>query len=105
MKHYNFAFPLLGLDGQPLLTEEQKPIFADRFLAGFVAKQTQGDAYKLFGMAIQLYRGETIILDKSDAKLLRDIIEKDHGITVLVKAQLFEELDETRVKDIPDSKN
>lgn len=90
----NFDFDLLGLDGQPLQNSDGTPVHAGKFLAALLAGQTQGDAYKLFGMAASLYRRERLDLDKSDTKTLRDIIESATNITILAKAQLLETIDE-----------
>jgi len=86
---FNFNKPVIGLDGNPLM-DANGPITIGSILAPIIASQSKGDALKLFGWALAIYKNEDLILDKSDKQTLKDFIISSEQMTVLVKAQLLE---------------
>jgi hypothetical protein len=88
-KKINFNVPVLALDGSHL-TDGNKELTLGAILSPVIAQQTKGDALKLFGWAIAIYKNEDLILDKSDQNMLKDFINSSENMTVLVKAQLLE---------------
>ena len=86
----NLNFPIKGLDGQPLKDKDNKEIFACQLLANQIANRPNGDVLKLFGWAQKLYNKVPLSLDKSDEKTLRELIETNEQMTILVKGQLLE---------------
>ena len=88
-KKYNFNIPVLALDGSHLV-DGVKELTLGAILAPVIAQQTKGDALKLFSWAMSIYKNEDLILDKSDQNTLKDFINSNENMTILVKAQLLE---------------
>ncbi len=91
-KKINFNFPLIGLEGNPL-TDVNGDVTLGKIFAPLIAGQNKGDALKLLSWAIAIYKNEDLALDKSDINVLKELINTDQQMTVLVKAQLLELLD------------
>ena len=96
----NLNFPIKGLNGQPLKDHEDKEINAGQLLANQIASKPTGDVMKLFGWAQKLYNKEALSLDKSDEKTLRELIETNDQLTILVKGQLLEAFEEPAVHSV-----
>lgn len=86
--NFNFDIPVTGLDGKQL-TNETGGMTLGGVLAPVIAGQSKGDALKLFGWALAMYKGETLTLDQSDQNTLKDFIRESENLTVLAKAQLL----------------
>jgi len=84
-----FNKTLNGLDGKPLKESEGKEVTLGRFLSGFLANHTKGDALKFFSWAQKLYAGENLDLDESDKETLKEFIKSHEGLTILSKAQML----------------
>jgi len=87
----NFSKPLIGLDGEPVI-QLDKAVTLGSVLAPQIAQQNKGDALKLLAWAMAIYKGEDISLDKSDTSTLKNLIESNEQMTILVKAQLLDVL-------------
>jgi len=59
-------------------------------IAQTLAFARDGDALKLFDIAIKLQKGETITLDTSDTTMLKERIKGADSLTNLVKAQALQ---------------
>ncbi len=88
-KKINFNIPVFALNGSNL-TDGDKEITLGAILAPCIAQHTKGDALKLFGWAMSIYKNEDLILDKSDQNTLKDFINLSENMTILVKAQLLD---------------
>ena len=84
-----FTKTLNGLDGKPLKEGDGKEVTLGRFLSGFLASHTKGDALKFFSWAQKLYSGENLDLDDSDKEPLKEFIKSHESMTVLSKAQML----------------
>ena len=85
----DFNKSLNGLDGKALKDQDGNDLTLGRFLSGFLASHTKGDALKFFGWAQKLYNGEAIDLDDSDKETLKEFVKSHDGLTVLSKAQIL----------------
>lgn len=95
MKKVNLNVAVLDLSGNPAGDDlKLGPV-----LAQVLSTATKGDALKLYHWALMLHRGESLSLDKSDFKTLRDFVESADTITIQFKAQLLLALDEC--KELP----
>jgi len=90
----NFDIPLLTLDGTPFKNGD-KDFTLGSVLAPIIAQSTKGDALKLFGWALSLYKKESLNLDQSDQNTMRDFIKNSEHLTILAKAQLLNTLDKS----------
>ena len=59
-----------------------------------LAASNKGDALKYYDWALSLYKGEDILVDKSDFKRIKEFVENSEQLTNLVKAQTIKVLDE-----------
>ena len=84
-----FTKTLNGLDGKPIKEQDGKDATLGRFLSGFLASHTKGDALKFFNWAQKLYAGENLDLDDSDKDTLKEFIKSHDQMTVLSKAQML----------------
>jgi hypothetical protein len=91
-KKINFNMPLFGLDGNSL-TDVNGEVTLGKIFAPIIAGQNKGDSLKLLSWAMAIYKNEDLVLDKSDTNVLKELINTDQQMTVLVKAQLLELLD------------
>ncbi|HRG36905.1 MAG TPA: hypothetical protein PK289_00075 [Bacteroidia bacterium] len=92
MKTIDLNKPGLGLDDQVLL-DNGTPVNLGKTLGGFLVASTKGDALKYYDWACALYKGNSIKVDSSDFKKIRDFVENHEHITNLAKAQILKELD------------
>ena len=91
-KKINFNQPLAGLDGNSL-TDINGEVTLGKVFAPIIAGQNKGDALKLLSWAMTMYKSENLCLDKSDIVVLKELINSNEQMTILVKAQLLELLD------------
>jgi hypothetical protein len=91
-KTFNFNKPIIGLDGEAL-NDANGEVTLGKVLAPVIARQTQGDSLKLLSWAMAIHKNEDLVLDKSDIKTLKELINADNQMTALVKAPLLELLD------------
>lgn len=59
-------------------------------IAQILAFARDGDALKLFDIAIKLQKGEILTLDSSDTTMLKERIKASDSLTNLVKAQALQ---------------
>jgi hypothetical protein len=85
MKEVNLNFNLKGVDGVELPEAN-----AGKLVAKLLAESNKGDALKMFAWAKELYSGNTLNLDPSDAKILNEFISTSEMLTNLAKAQIVE---------------
>jgi hypothetical protein len=88
-KKINFNSPIIGLDGIAL-TDANGEVPLSKIFAPVIAGQNKGDSFKLLSWAMEIFKGEDLALDKSDISVLKEIINSDSQMTILVKAQLLE---------------
>ncbi len=88
-KTINFNAPVIGLDSITL-KDSTGDISLGKIFAPVIAGQNKGDSLKLFSWAMAIYKAEDLALDKSDINVLKELINSDGQMTVLVKAQLLE---------------
>lgn len=92
MKTINLNKNALSLSGEEL-KENGKVITLGECLGNFLVGSNKGEALKYYDWAIALYKGQTISVDDSDFKKIRDFVENHEQLTILVKAQIIKELD------------
>lgn len=80
--------PLLDLDGKEMAESN-----IGKSVANFLIAQREGDTLKLWEWAQKLHKGETLTLDKSDAKRFKELVLESNSFAVIFKAQLIEALD------------
>ena len=90
---YDFNVPLYDLAGNIITDPKGDDITIGKLISNALVNQSKGDALKFHSWAIDMYNCQTINLDRSDVKMLREFIETNETITVLGKAQIFELLD------------
>ncbi len=88
----NFNLPVIGLDGIGL-KDANGEVFLGKILAPVIAGQNKGDSLKLLTWAMGIFKGEELALDRSDINVLKELIDTDTQMTILVKAQLLAVLD------------
>lgn len=90
MEKFNFDKNVTDLAGDVIPHPQTgEPLTLGSQLAPAIAQHTGGDAVKLFGWALALYKKEELVLDKSDQNTLREFIQTSQ-MSVLMKAQLLE---------------
>jgi len=95
---YNFNVPFKGLDGKEVtqILEADKPaevLNLGKLLANRLMSVSEGNSLKLYDLSKRIFNGEEMNIDRSDRKMLIELIEKDKQISNLLKAQLLEILD------------
>jgi hypothetical protein len=88
----NFNFPLRTLDGTPMKEVDGKDVMAGKILANSLVMQPQGEVAKFFDWAMSLHRGEEIDLDRADQQKMKDFIENNPSMVILVKKALLDVL-------------
>jgi hypothetical protein len=83
----------LDLTGAVLKEADGSDVSLGKTLGTFLVASTKGDALKYYDWACALYKGDTIKVDSSDFKKIRDFVENHEQITNLAKAQILNELD------------
>jgi hypothetical protein len=92
--NYNFNVEIKNLLGESILDEKNNPATAGKLLAGSLVNQAKGNSIKFYNWALKMYNCEDVNLDKSDVKVLTEYVESNEQLTVLVKAQILEVLDQ-----------
>jgi hypothetical protein len=82
----NLKKALLDLDGNVIPGSEMGSLVAQALVSG-----TDGDAVKLYELAMKVKNGE-VDLDTSDSELLERCIKESKTLTVLAKGQILLEL-------------
>ena len=85
LKTVSFKGFLTDLSGKEM-KEHKKNEVLSTMLAGL----PKGNAVKLYGWAMDIYRTGSVTVDKADMILLKELIENCETFTVLTKAQLLE---------------
>lgn len=67
---------------------------AGKVLANTLVGQPKGDAVKFYGWALKLHEGKELDIDKSDHETLKNFVKECEVMTILVKAQLLENIGE-----------
>lgn len=93
MKTVDLNFELIGLNGESVKNEKQESVTAGDLIAGLLISEVKGDAVKFFDWAMTFNKKQTVQMDNSDVKKLRDLVENSEKITVLVKAPVMNYLD------------
>ena len=91
MKSVNLNVNLKDLEGKDI--EGQ---IIGKLVANIIATESKGDALKIFGWAVEMTKGNCLLLDKSDFLLFKGIISDNERLTILVKAQVLEILDSVK---------
>lgn len=81
----DFNKPILGLDDQPIESQN-----LGKLIANMITATPKGDAMKLYDWGRKLYKGEVLDLDRADQQTLKGLIENSETIFVLAKAQALE---------------
>lgn len=81
----NFNFPISDLDGNEIPESN-----LGKTIANVLVSARDGDALKLWDIALKLQKGTELDLDTSDTQMLKDRIKNADTITVLVKAQALQ---------------
>jgi len=72
----NFNFAFTDLNGNNISDQEGNIILANKLLANLLAQLSKGNSIKLIDIALKLNDGKELDLDKSDADMLKDLIEQ-----------------------------
>jgi hypothetical protein len=86
----NLNFPIKGLDGEPMLDQNNSTAIAGKVFANILVSGTGGDVIKMYDWALALYKGEVITLDNSDEQMLKKFITESTSMTILLKHNLLE---------------
>jgi len=78
--------PLNDLDGKEIPGSDMGSIVGQTLVSG-----TEGDAIKLYELALRIKQGE-VTLDTSDAELLERHVRESKTLTILAKGQILLEL-------------
>lgn len=81
----NFNFPISDLDGNEIPESN-----LGKTIANVLVSARDGDALKLWDIALKLQKGTELDLDTSDTQMLKDRIKNADSITILVKAQALQ---------------
>lgn len=81
----NLNVPVTDLDGVAIPESN-----VGKTIAQTLAFARDGDALKLFDIALKFQKGETVNLDTSDSTMLKERIKADASLTNLVKAQALQ---------------
>jgi hypothetical protein len=90
----DFNKQFLGLDSNTIETVRPEETVLGRLLGNILAQETKGDALKLSNWAKEVYNSQLLELDKSDSDKLKNIINENNKMTIVLKAQLFECIEE-----------
>lgn len=82
---------LIDLDGSEIQNGNMGKI-----LAASIVNQSKGDAIKLYGWAVDMSKGNVIIIDKSDYDTLKNFIKDSESMTVITKAQILNIVNEAK---------
>ena len=91
MKSVNLNVNLKDLEGKDV--EGQ---IIGKIVANVIATESKGDALKIFGWAVEMTKGNCLLLDKSDFSMFKEIVNSNERLTILVKAQVLEILDSVK---------
>lgn len=86
MKTLNFNFELKDLNGNEIGN-------AGVLVAEMLVTESKGDAIKFFDWAINLNSKKTIEVDESDLLKIKQLINDNARLTILVKAQFLRYLE------------
>jgi hypothetical protein len=84
---------------KPVLDLGKSPIenaFIGKVIASALISGTKGDALKFMEWAFLLHEGKELDLDKSDYETLKSFITNSESITILVKGQALEIINEAK---------
>ena len=84
MRKIDLNFPILDLEGK-----EVEKSNAGKIIANVLVNQSQGDALKFWGWALELNKKEPIELDESDFSTLKDFIKNSEALPIITKAQVL----------------
>ena len=84
----NLNFSLLDLEGKEIETANAGKVIANQLCAS-----NKGDALKCYDWGRQLYKGESIEVDRSDLNGIREFVVTTETISNLAKAQILEKID------------
>jgi hypothetical protein len=84
MKKIDLNFPILDLDGIELEGSN-----AGKIVANVLVNQTQGDAVKFWGWALELNKRMPIELDESDFSTLKTFVKNSEALPIITKAQIL----------------
>jgi hypothetical protein len=79
----NLNIPLKSLKGEDITGQGT----IGEMVGNTIVSETEGDSVKIFGWALKLVSNDRLVLDVSDKKALRELIEKNSRMTILLKAQ------------------
>lgn len=95
---FDFNKPAVTLSGEPFLIiqEGRDPVVQTlgMVLGNQIASLTKGDVIKYLDWARALYKGKEIDLDRGDQKTMKVLIEGFEKLSILLKGQLLEVLEE-----------
>jgi hypothetical protein len=79
----NLNIPLKSLKGEDITGQGT----IGEMVGNIIVSETEGNSVKIFGWALKLASNDKLFLDASDKKALRELIEKNSRMTILLKAQ------------------
>jgi len=83
----NLNKPCLRLDGTSV---EDTKLTLGQMFANMLVSGAKGDLLKFYGWGIKLMANETLDVDKSDLKVMKDFIETNENASILLRAQILE---------------
>ena len=96
----NFNAILIGADGKTFWQNKEGREITNGTLAQalseFLGTETEGKTLKLWGWHKTLQVGDPLILDDSDKKDLRSLIEESKRLFICVKGQLIDIIDSAK---------
>lgn len=89
----NLNVPLVDPDGKPIGPVEQ---MIGKMLSSLIMAGPKGSAgiMKMYDWALSLHKGEPIVVDKTDAKAIREYVEQHEQLTILGKGQIMKIIDQ-----------
>ncbi len=89
MKKVNLNFSIKDLDGNDMPENNMGKVVANTLV-----QSAKGDPIKFWGWALKLNNKEELEIDKSDFDTLKNFIKDHEGLTILLKGQFLESLEE-----------
>lgn len=91
----DFNKPLLDLDGNAVLNGQEQQMLG-KVLAMALISTNKGNAVKMLDWAMNIHKGKSITLDKSDKNTLEEFVKDNEMLTVLSKGQILEVIHDTK---------
>ena len=92
----NLKQVLVNLEGKELKNHDGKPFTVGEGISSVLISAEIGGKMKMFVLAQNCYKDETIDVDKADLELIKKAIEATKIYTVLISGQLLSILSEIK---------